>query len=958
MGKRLILLFLNHAVAWMRSLIHASGVWVALLVLGCHAGGELGEPPSAPRISVIPGDHSVHVEWQQVDGAGAYFLYRFDSPHPSSRALQSRQAVSSLAVVDGLTNGTTYYLALTAVGQGGESDFSEIVAVTPQPPPSAPQHVVVTTGNGSVGLQWDETSGAQAYRIYRVRGSPPLADLVASTPGFEEQHDVSVPGFTAMELDNGVEYSFVVTAVNQSGESAPSAVVMATPGPFRAVSVGSNHSCVVDAKGEMWCWGLNNSGQVAGIIEKALSQPTQVGGLFTWKTVSAGANSTCGVTSDESIVCWGGGSMGLRVVAERPNVLGSALPTERWLVISAGEVTNCVVRGDGSLWCWGNPGTGVSENVTRMGFASDWIDVTVGNNSFCARKQDHSLWCWGDNSSGQLGTGSFEPVSRPTWVPLAGKIKHVTLIRQISSPNSIGHVCAIDIDDQLWCWGANSAQQLGVETNGQPSSQPLRVLEGFRWRDVVAAERRTCGVQMDGTLWCWGGTGVIRNDHTQTEIDPVPRQLSDDRDWVAVYAGESHTCASKRDGSLWCLGRNPSGQLGVQRDATSPEPPRILENMQSMVARQGMSCALSVEGNVWCWGDIAEQSPRSSHPTELPIGRPPFDDDNWRSPTLIDDPRRFIKLYGIGEAVCAITADHQMACVSHSIEQGPDFVEPLLHDDITFQMSTIDQLQDRSLICGIDGNNTLGCLTSDYFIERPAPRPIQVLEEILHTSNRDGIHNGVVLAAGQWREVATGGQHACALNVDLKMWCSGRNIEGQLGVPLLNESIHFIEVMPERTWRDVTAGTHSTCAIDVDDRLWCWGQYLASSLNANPFPSATPSTPIEIAPGTTWRTVETGHLATCGIKTDGSLWCWGYSSYDSTILVTPNWAVGSAKILRIGSLNDWVAVEPGDGFSCGLRRGGQLHCWGVNDRGQLGNGQAWLTEFTKVGFPDEKSLAN
>lgn len=87
--------------------------------------------------------------------------------------------------------------------------------------PSAPTNVVATAGDGRVTITWDSVEGADSYNLYWDTTS------VSSETGTKIEGVTSPYEHTG--LDNGVTYYYVVTAVNEAGESDDSAMVSATP---------------------------------------------------------------------------------------------------------------------------------------------------------------------------------------------------------------------------------------------------------------------------------------------------------------------------------------------------------------------------------------------------------------------------------------------------------------------------------------------------------------------------------------------------------------------------------------------------------------------------------------------------------------------------------------------------------------------------------------------------------
>ncbi|MEO1269352.1 MAG: RCC1 domain-containing protein, partial [Myxococcota bacterium] len=85
--------------------------------------------------------------------------------------------------------------------------------------------------------------------------------------------------------------------------------------------------------------------------------------------------------------------------------------------------------------------------------------------------------------------------------------------------------------------------------------------------------------------------------------------------------------------------------------------------------------------------------------------------------------------------------------------------------------------------------------------------------------------------------------------------------------------------------------------------------------------------------GLLWIDIDLGPRVSCGIRAEGSLWCWGdvlllgYSSDGSELEPTPHKVVD-----ELG----WRQVSAGQSHACALRDDGTVWCWGFNRCGRLG----------------------
>jgi alpha-tubulin suppressor-like RCC1 family protein len=75
----------------------------------------------------------------------------------------------------------------------------------------------------------------------------------------------------------------------------------------------------------------------------------------------------------------------------------------------------------------------------------------------------------------------------------------------------------------------------------------------------------------------------------------------------------------------------------------------------------------------------------------------------------------------------------------------------------------------------------------------------------------------------------------------------------------------------------VSCNLNNTAAIKTDGTLWTWGDGSYGRLgNTQTTDRSTPIT--TFAGGTNWKQVACGYRHTAAIKTDGTLWTWGYEN--------------------------------------------------------------------------------
>jgi len=188
-----------------------------------------------------------------------------------------------------------------------------------------------------------------------------------------------------------------------------------------------------------------------------------------------------------------------------------------------------------------------------------------------------------------------------------------------------------------------------------------------------------------------------------------------------------------------------------------------------------------------------------------------------------------------------------------------------------------------------------------------------------------------------WKQVACGYKHTAAIKTDGTLWTWGSDGYGQLGNGTTVRYSSPIQIGALTNWKQVACGTNSsisyTAAVKTDGTLWTWGSDGYGQLG-NGSTSAY-SSPIQVGSLTNWKQVACDVWTTFAIKTDGTLWGFGGGNYG--ILGNGTSGINYSSPIQIGTLNNWKQVACGYFNVSAIKTDGTLWTWGFNTYGQLGN---------------------
>ncbi len=238
-------------------------------------------------------------------------------------------------------------------------------------------------------------------------------------------------------------------------------------------------------------------------------------------------------------------------------------------------------------------------------------------------------------------------------------------------------------------------------------------------------------------------------------------------------------------------------------------------------------------------------------------------------------------------------------------------------------------------------------------------------------------------------QVTVGAGHTCTLLETGNVYCWGWNESGQLGyghtddigddeIPARVDNVDVGSLVTQ-----IAAGSSHTCALLEGGQVHCWGENNrgqlgyghtetigddetpASADNVN-FDSTviqivagsyhtcvllegsqvvrcrgtSHGSRLDFAPGTVTQ-IAAGYSHTCALLEDGQVHCWGVNDrgqlgYGPTEIIFGDETLTGIGGVDLGSRVTQIAAGPS--HTCALLEGGRLRCWGANDRGQLGYG--------------------
>jgi alpha-tubulin suppressor-like RCC1 family protein len=443
--------------------------------------------------------------------------------------------------------------------------------------------------------------------------------------------------------------------------------------------------------------------------------------------------------------------------------------------------------------------------------------------------------------------------------------------------------------------------------------------------EVQANAYHACARYSNGRVYCWGSTGAMGSYYSSLFHygDPVPMIGVMGAPVVVQSMSLAYEggCGIDERGDVVCWGDPAGGARALSRNIAGVRD--VIQLSVNNAFHRGLyftGCAVRSDLRAFCWGNVFLTRGNAAVPSDAP-----------------PEPATQVALSNVrfiatgGDHVCALTTGGEVYCW---------------------------------------GNNDNGQLGDGGTAPRASPARVTGLGEV------------VELWAGQ--------RTTCARQRDGAVYCWGRNNEGQLGDGTTTQRLRPVEVP---AWRGVTSlslGYNVSCGV-VEGEVRCTGSNSSGNLGLGSVNQVL--TPTRVPGLSGQRMVHANGFITCAMgEASREVRCWGRddsggtgSHHEAMHTPTPVQGIGDAVALQFGQfhvavlrrsgrvtswamgqgnnqgqlgggftgeprpgalttptdamgLNDAVAITSGWNFTCALRRGGTVQCWGEGGVGQLGNG--------------------
>jgi len=690
-----------------------------------------------------------------------------------------------------------------------------------------------------------------------------------------------------------------------------------------------NSAYAINNEGRLFVTGLNSSGELGFSTPTSvniLTATTELPNNWRWKEISASRNSasssqnfSIGLTTTGQLFSTGYNGFGQLALGDSVNrsaytqIVFNAARDNNWIAVSSGTDWAMGLQSDNTVWSWGDgnvfrTGLNTTDNFnspqqmftdaaktnplfSTQIFAGENFGINLGTGG--------AIGSWGSNASGRTGQGQTGGTTNlPTEIGI--------LTNWVSIATYFRGGFAVNSDSNLFGWGANDVNQLGIG-NTINQSTPQEIDNTVNWEGVLLAggfDFTIAYTPSDRILRGWGQNGQdqLGAGPGAPALAAVPKDIETDIDILSVGAGTASSYFVGLGGTVppiiprpfFAWGQNIYGQLG---DGTTDDisTPTITDAAPIIVLKRGPS---SVGTSIITekLGVISGTGRNSAFELSISNNTSPI---TTFTPTTSTEVTRLLSATSGG---------------TYSLIVGND---------------------GKVFASGQNNNGSLGLggtiTSAAEFTHAPTTEAIQL---VASSYNRG------------------------AAKCETVLYFSGLAFDGS---PTKNFSFYEINDLPSwqngfephfsGLWRDVALGRSHAVFLDTDGNVGTVssnndsGEAAANQELKFPAPITRVATDVAAIAGSDFNT----YIYKTG--TNGGIFGCGRSKF-GTLGPTASLPTKVQDFILVDSDTDWMRLEAGRRFLVGMKADGSLWFIGTWDYGERGNGttSGIITEFEQIGL--------
>lgn len=575
------------------------------------------------------------------------------------------------------------------------------------------------------------------------------------------------------------------------------------------------------------------------------------------------------------------------------------------------------------LYIWGTNQygealTGISENINSPVVASAYSDYSVINRGYACSafvKPNGTLWVVGYNGYGLAGNSSVSPTIIYSPVQVGSATNWAT------AACGLYNWIAIKTDGTMWACGYNQYATLGLGDLVYRSS-PVQIGSASNWSKISMAYYDAFAIRTDGTLWGWGYNyyGQVGNNTADLGVGNYirsPVQVGAATDWSEIRA-QQYTTLGLRGTSLYAWGWNQNGQVGDNTGASRSSPVQIAGTWSKIGSSDYNSYGIKSDGTLWVWGwnyygelgnptlTTGPIGPNVSSPTQVGV------DSNWANienayyGAFASKTNGSVWRWGYGGS--GAIGDLGFESRSSPTQIGI-YTSPILIPGSSYENYVVKQSVGSPYAWGTNGYGQV-------FLKSAI-----TTSPVLSTAVKKA-YSTALIGSGVFAGKTKDGKYYLA---------APYNLYGQQGN--LTRTSVYSPVLLSGTWNDISVNQYNFAGIKSDGTLWACG--FNSQGQVGDLSVVSRSSPVQIGSDTNWsKVVCNSPYYTLALKTNGTLWAWGYNQTYG--LLGLNDTDNRSSPIQVGPETTWSDISQGQYYASYAFRGTTLYAWGYNQYGQLG----------------------